>query len=79
MATTKKQRNLLVIQIEQFFDLDTDTASDIETGIRETLETARGYAGARVVSTYHTEETDEFLNKAISSFLIQAPAKLEFD
>jgi hypothetical protein len=75
----KSHRNLLVIRIEQFFDLDTDTASEIEEGIRETLDTARGRAGARVVSTYLTTETDEFLNKAISDFLIQAPTRIEFD
>jgi hypothetical protein len=77
--TPAKKRNLLVVRIEQFFDIDNDTASEIETGIRETLETARNYAGARVVSTYTTEENAEFLNKAISELKIQAPIILEFD
>ena len=78
-AADAKKRNLLVIRIEQFFDLDNDTASEIEEGIRQMLETARGYAGARVVGTYTTKENDEFLNKAISELSIQAPITLEFD
>lgn len=68
---------VLVVQYEQFFDLKED--SDLPEAIRDSLETLRMYGGGRVVGSYETEETKEWLGKAVDTITVHSPMTVRID
>ncbi len=68
---------ILVVQYEQFFNLD--ESNSIEEAVREGLDHLRGYAGARVIGSYETQEDDKFLNKAVTTIIVNAPVTISVD
>ncbi len=68
---------ILVIQYEQFFDLD--ECNNIEEAVREGLDSLRGYGGARVVGSYETQGDAKFLGKAVTTITINAPVTIDVD
>lgn len=74
---TKIAKRVLVIQYEQFFEVD--DVGDISTVIRETLDHMRESAGARVVGSYDADDDVAFRAKAKSHINISAPINIEID
>jgi len=69
---------VLVIQYEQFFGLD-EGYNGIPEAVREGLDILRSYGGARVINSYETEDNAKFLDKAITSIIINSPVTLKID
>ena len=72
-----KKKRILVVQYEQSFDLSEYT--DLSTAVREGLDVLRGYGGARVIGSYVTEETKDWLDKAVDYLTVDAPVIIEVD
>ena len=68
---------ILVIQYEQFFELD--ESNNIEEAVREGLDNLRGCGGARVIGSYETEDNNKFRNKAVESITVNAPVIIAVD
>ncbi len=71
------RNRILVIQYEQFFDLSEH--NDLSEAVRAGLDTLRRSGGARVIGSYETEETKDWLAKAIDSITIKGPLVIEVD
>ena len=68
---------LLVIQYEQFFELD--TPNDLTEAIRAALELLREQGGARVVGSYETAGTAEWGDKALGEIRVLSPTVISVD
>jgi len=73
----EKARRLIVIQLEMFYDAD--DGSFVASDIHEALERLREQAGARVIGSYETVETPEFLAKGVDTITIHSPVVIEVD
>ena len=72
-----EDKQVLVIQYEQFFDAN--DAGDLPEAVRQTLESMRMYAGGRVVGSYMANEDDEFHKKALTHITVTQPIRIEVD
>ena len=70
---------LLVIQYEQFFELDAPNDYRLTEEIRAALQVLREQGGARVVGSYETEDTAKWQDKAVSEIIVLSPTVISVD
>ena len=79
---TAGTERVLIVQYEQYFQLDGDPDVDIASAINETLEAMRMYAGGVATGFYEDDMSDpysHFRGKAIYEIKVSQPTTITID